>query len=42
MKDGGIVADGTPAETLSAARLAEIYGVRGRVDGARVELEGPL
>ena len=42
MKNGGIVADGPPAETLSATRLAEIYGVRGRVDGVKVELEGPL
>ena len=42
MKDGRIVADGTPAETLSAARLGEIYGVRGRVEGERVEIEGPL
>ncbi len=42
MKDGRIVADGTPAATLDAARLAEIYGVRGRVEGDRVELEGPL
>lgn len=42
MKDGRIVADGPPAQTLSADRLADIYGVRGRVDGTRVELEGPL
>ena len=42
MKDGRIVADGPPAETLTAARLAEIYNVRGRVEGARVEIEGPL
>ena len=42
MKDARIVADGPPAETLSAERLAEIYGVRGRVDGERVEILGPL
>ncbi len=42
MKGGRIVADGPPAATLNAARLEEIYGVRGRVDGARVEIEGPL
>ena len=42
MKDGRIVADGPPAETLSASRLAEIYGVRGRVEGDHVEIEGPL
>ncbi len=42
MKGGRIVADGPPAETLSASRLAEIYAVRGRVEGDRVEMEGPL
>ena len=42
MKDGRIVADGPPAATLNAARLAEIYGVRARVDGDSVEIEGPL
>ena len=42
MKDGRIVADGSPAETLSAERLAQIYGVRGRVDDERVDLLGPL
>lgn len=42
MKDGRIVADGTPGETMNEARLAEIYGVRGRVEGALVEIEGPL
>ena len=42
MKEGRIVADGSPAATLSASRLGEIYGVRGRVEGDRVEIEGPL
>ena len=42
MKNRRIVADGPPAETLSAVRLAQIYGVRGRVEGDRVEMEGPL
>ena len=42
MKHGRIVADGPPAETLSAARLADIYGVKARVDGLRVEIEGAL
>lgn len=31
MKDGRIVADGTPAKTLSAARLAEVYGIEASV-----------
>ncbi|MDE0507976.1 MAG: ABC transporter ATP-binding protein [Gammaproteobacteria bacterium] len=42
MKDGRVVADGTRAATLDASRLGEIYGVRGRVEGDRVDLEGPL
>lgn len=42
MKAGRILADGPPEETLSEARLAEIYGVRARIDGARVEIEGAL
>ena len=42
MKGGRIVADGPPAATLTAARLADIYGVRGRIDGNRVEIEGPI
>ena len=42
MKDGRIVADGPPAETLSAERLAQIYGVRGRVDAERLDLLGPI
>lgn len=31
IKDGRIVADGPPGETLSAARFAEVYGVRATV-----------
>ena len=42
IKGGRIVADGPPEETLNEARLAEIYGVRARVDGARLDIEGPL
>ncbi|MCY3794492.1 MAG: ABC transporter ATP-binding protein, partial [Gammaproteobacteria bacterium] len=42
MKEGRIRADGPPAATLTAERLADIYGVRGRIDGTRVEIEGPL
>ena len=42
MKDGKIVADGTPAATLTAERLAEIYGVRATTDGTHVEIEGAL
>ena len=39
-KDGCIVADGPPTETLTAERLAEIYGVRARVHGTLVHIEG--
>lgn len=42
MKEGEIVADGPPEETLSEARLADIYGVRARVDGRTVEIMGAL
>ena len=31
MADGRIVADGPPEATLTAARLAEVYGVRATV-----------
>ncbi|MEZ6002226.1 ABC transporter ATP-binding protein [Hyphomonas sp.] len=42
MKDSRIVADGPPEETLTPGRLAEIYGVRARVEGKSVEIEGTL
>ncbi len=42
MRGGRVVADGTPAETLSAERLAEVYGVRASVEGLRVQIEGSL
>ena len=40
MKEGEIVADGSSSDTLSAARLSDIYGVRARVNGLSVEIEG--
>ena len=40
MKAGCIMADGPPAETLTAARLKDIYGVTARVDGTNIHLEG--
>lgn len=40
MKDGHIIADGSPEDTLTEERLADIYGVRARVDGRSVEIEG--
>ena len=42
MRGGRIVADGMPAETLSAERLAEVYGVRAGVEGLNVQIEGAL
>ncbi len=42
MLDGRIVADGTPAETLTAERLADVYGVRAGIDGLNVQVEGAL
>lgn len=42
MKDGRIIADGTPAETLTAERLETVYGVRAKIEGLRVELDGPV
>lgn len=40
MKDSRIVADGSPEETLTPERLADIYGVRATVSGRAVEIEG--
>ena len=41
MKDGAIIADGSPAETLDPARMESVYGVRAQIEGRRVEIEGP-
>ncbi|MEM6411408.1 MAG: ABC transporter ATP-binding protein [Pseudomonadota bacterium] len=42
MKDGRIIADGSPSETLTGERLEEIYAVRASIDGKRVHMDGPL
>lgn len=42
MKEGHIVADGSPRETLSAERLEDVYGVRADVDGTRIDMAGAL
>jgi len=42
MKAGRIVADGSPKETLTADRISSIYGVKAKVDGFHVEMEGAL
>lgn len=41
MKEGRILADGPPSETLTAERLEEIYGVRASVEGERIHMDGP-
>lgn len=40
MKEGAIVADGSPEETLTAERLHDVYGVTAKVDGLNIRLEG--
>ncbi|MEO1042436.1 MAG: ABC transporter ATP-binding protein [Pseudomonadota bacterium] len=42
MKDGRVLADGPPAETLTQERLRDTYGVRAHVEGTSIELEGAL
>ncbi|MGB0908698.1 MAG: ABC transporter ATP-binding protein, partial [Maricaulaceae bacterium] len=40
MQDGEIIADGTPKETLTSARLKEVYGIKANVTGTTVHIEG--
>jgi len=42
MKDGQIVADGPPAETLTAERLSEVYRVVAREQDGRIVMDGAL
>ena len=42
MKEGCIVADGSPEATLNPQQLESIYGIRARVDGLRIDMDGPL
>lgn len=42
MAKGSIIADGPPQDTLTEIRLAELYGVKARVDGIRVEIDGAI
>ncbi len=42
MKDGQIVADGSPEETLSAERLADVYEIKAEVQNGRVLMDGSL
>lgn len=42
MKDGEITANGTAKDTMTEARIAEIYGVKARVSNGHVTLNGPV
>lgn len=42
MKDGRIVANGSPEETLTSEQLEKIYGIRARIDGSHIEIVGPV
>lgn len=42
MSKGKIVAEGSPVETITPERLASIYGVKAKVDGVKVDIEGAL
>lgn len=41
MKDGRILAEGAVEDTLAPGRLEQVYGVSARVNGRRIEIEGP-
>ena len=42
MKGGQVIADGTPEDTLSTDRLAEVYGVKARINGQHIEIDDVL
>lgn len=42
MKAGRIIASGSPKETLSSERLAQVYGVKARTEGLNVIIDGAL
>jgi iron complex transport system ATP-binding protein len=42
MKQGQIVSDGSPAQTLTSQQLEAIYGIRAKVDGLHIEMQGPV
>lgn len=42
MKDGRILADGTPQETLTSKRLEQVYGVQAVVEDGHVDMQGAL
>ncbi len=42
MKQGRIIADGKVVDTLTEARMAEIYAVRAKIQGRTVQIEGTI
>ncbi len=42
MKDGRLIADGPPQDTLTAEQLHSVYGVNARVDDLHITMEGAL
>ena len=42
MKEGRAVLSGSPQETLSAKNLADIYGIKARLDGGVITIDGAL
>ena len=42
MAKGAVVADGPPDETLTENRLAALYGVKSKIDGVRIEIDGVI
>lgn len=42
MGDGRTIAEGPPKETLTEERLASLYGVKARISGLQVDIEGAL
>jgi iron complex transport system ATP-binding protein len=42
MKDGEIVADGSTKETVTAQRLADVYGVHARIENNDVYIDSYL
>jgi len=42
MKDGKILANGTPQDTLTPERLAQVYGVNAQISGTNIQIESVL
>ncbi len=42
MMEGNIIADGSPSETLTAERMADVFGVEAAVSEGRIEILGAL